>query len=58
VPSRGSVVIVRGGLAGASTAFSLRGQGFAERVILIGDEHLPPYERPPLSKTTYAARRG
>jgi 3-phenylpropionate/trans-cinnamate dioxygenase ferredoxin reductase subunit len=45
-----TVVIVGAGLAGAKTAESLRDQGFAGRVVLIGDEHHQPYERPPLSK--------
>lgn len=45
-----SVLIVGGGLAGASAAFELRDRGFAGRVTLIGEEHHLPYERPPLSK--------
>jgi 3-phenylpropionate/trans-cinnamate dioxygenase ferredoxin reductase subunit len=45
-----SVVIVGGGLAGASAAFELRKLDFAGRVTLIGEEQDPPYERPPLSK--------
>lgn len=44
-------VIVGGGLAGAKAAESLRGWGFDGRVILIGDEPVRPYERPPLSKS-------
>lgn len=44
------VVIVGGGLAGATAARSLREEGFDGHVILLGDEHHPPYERPPLSK--------
>ena len=43
-------VIVGAGLAGAKAAESLRQQGFGGRVVLIGNEHEPPYERPPLSK--------
>ncbi|OII64387.1 MULTISPECIES: NAD(P)/FAD-dependent oxidoreductase [unclassified Streptomyces] len=43
-------VIVGGGLAGAKAAETLRAEGFAGRVILIGDERDHPYERPPLSK--------
>ncbi len=43
-------VIIGGGLAGAKAAESLREEGFTGRVILIGDEHEQPYERPPLSK--------
>ena len=29
---------------------ALRGAGFGGRVVLVGDEAYPPYERPPLSK--------
>jgi 3-phenylpropionate/trans-cinnamate dioxygenase ferredoxin reductase subunit len=43
-------VIVGGGLAGAKAAETLREEGFAGRVVLIGDESELPYERPPLSK--------
>ncbi|WP_165990094.1 FAD-dependent oxidoreductase [Streptomyces sp. YIM 98790] len=43
-------VIIGGGLAGAKAAETLRKEGFGGRVILIGDEHEHPYERPPLSK--------
>ncbi|MEV1006052.1 FAD-dependent oxidoreductase [Streptomyces sp. NPDC049881] len=43
-------LIVGGGLAGAKAAQTLREEGFTGRVILIGDEHEQPYERPPLSK--------
>lgn len=45
-----SVVIVGGGLAGATAAFALRKQGFAGRVVLVSEEEAIPYERPPLSK--------
>lgn len=43
-------VIVGGGLGGATAAATLRGRGFDGRVLLIGAEPMPPYERPPLSK--------
>ncbi|UCM87756.1 NAD(P)/FAD-dependent oxidoreductase [Streptomyces marincola] len=43
-------VIIGAGLAGAKAAQTLREEGFDGRVILIGDEHEHPYERPPLSK--------
>ena len=43
-------MIVGGGLAGAKAAETLREEGFAGRVVLIGDESELPYERPPLSK--------
>ncbi|HEX5950270.1 MAG TPA: FAD-dependent oxidoreductase, partial [Actinomycetota bacterium] len=44
------VVVVGGGLAGASAVGALRDRGLDGRLVLIGDETLPPYERPPLSK--------
>ncbi len=44
-------VIVGAGLAGAKAVEALREQGFDGDVTLIGDEQLPPYERPPLSKS-------
>ena len=43
-------VIVGASLAGATAAETLRAEGFPGRVILIGEEPEPPYERPPLSK--------
>ena len=43
-------VIVGASLAGAKAAETLRADGFAGRVVLIGEETEPPYERPPLSK--------
>jgi 3-phenylpropionate/trans-cinnamate dioxygenase ferredoxin reductase component len=43
-------VIVGGGLAGAKAAETLRDEGFDGRVVLIGEEAVRPYERPPLSK--------
>jgi 3-phenylpropionate/trans-cinnamate dioxygenase ferredoxin reductase component len=43
-------VIVGAGLAGAKAAETLREEGFDGRLVLIGDEPEPPYERPPLSK--------
>jgi 3-phenylpropionate/trans-cinnamate dioxygenase ferredoxin reductase component len=43
-------VIVGASLAGAKAAETLRAEGFEGRVILLGEEPEPPYERPPLSK--------
>jgi len=43
-------VIVGAGLAGAKAAETLREEGFAGPVVLLGDEDERPYERPPLSK--------
>jgi 3-phenylpropionate/trans-cinnamate dioxygenase ferredoxin reductase subunit len=43
-------VIAGASLAGAKAAEKLREEGFAGRVVLIGDEQRRPYERPPLTK--------
>lgn len=44
------VVIVGAGHAGASVAMQLRKIGFAGEIVLLGDERVSPYQRPPLSK--------
>ncbi|HET7328217.1 MAG TPA: FAD-dependent oxidoreductase [Nocardioidaceae bacterium] len=43
-------VVVGGGLAGAKAVETLRAEGFAGPVHLVGAERWRPYERPPLSK--------
>ncbi len=43
-------VIVGASLAGAKAAETLRAEGFAGRLVLVGAEPARPYERPPLSK--------
>jgi hypothetical protein len=43
-------LIVGASLAGGKAAETLRAEGFAGRVILVGEEPELPYERPPLSK--------
>ncbi len=45
-----TVVIAGAGIAGASAADTLRRDGYEGRVVLVGEEQDPPYERPPLSK--------
>lgn len=42
--------IIGAGVAGASAADTLRAQGFDGRILLIGGESDPPYNRPALSK--------
>ena len=42
--------IVGANLAGGRAAIALRSEGYDGRLVLIGDEAYPPYERPPLSK--------
>jgi 3-phenylpropionate/trans-cinnamate dioxygenase ferredoxin reductase subunit len=44
------VVVIGAGQAAASLVARLRGQGYADDITLIGDEPVPPYQRPPLSK--------
>ncbi len=45
-----SVVVVGAGLAATQTVAALRESGFAGRVVVLGAEGVPPYDRPPLSK--------
>ncbi len=44
------VVVIGAGQAGASLVARLRGQGFDGAITLLGEEPVPPYQRPPLSK--------
>ena len=44
------IVIVGAGRAGAYAAATLRQEGFTGRIFLVGEEPVPPYDRPPLSK--------
>lgn len=50
----GAVVILGTGQGGFQVAASLRENGFDGRVVLVGDEAEPPYQRPPLSKAYLA----
>ncbi len=51
------VVIVGAGHGGAQAALALRQGGFAGSVAMIGNEPVPPYERPPLSKEYLAQEK-
>ncbi len=51
-------VIVGASLAGAKAAQTLRDEGFEGRVVLLGDEPVRPYERPPLSKEYLQGKAG
>ncbi len=54
--SIGRVVIIGAGQAGGWVARTLRDEGFAGDIILVGDEPHPPHERPPLSKDVLLGR--
>src|SRR5207249_167949 len=42
--------VVGAGIAAGAAVYTLRTEGFDGRIVLVGDESHPPYERPPLSK--------
>jgi len=44
------VAVIGAGQAAAQLALSLRSGGFADPIVIIGDEPFLPYQRPPLSK--------
>jgi 3-phenylpropionate/trans-cinnamate dioxygenase ferredoxin reductase subunit len=48
------IVIIGAGQAGAQAIATLRAEGFAGSLTLVGDEAYPPYQRPPLSKAYLA----
>jgi NADPH-dependent 2,4-dienoyl-CoA reductase/sulfur reductase-like enzyme len=50
MPAEPAFVIIGASLAGAKAAETLREEGFAGSIVLIGAEEDRPYERPPLSK--------
>jgi len=47
---RRQFVLIGGGHASVSTARALRRLEFDGHIIIVGDESVPPYQRPPLSK--------
>ncbi|HET8778269.1 MAG TPA: NAD(P)/FAD-dependent oxidoreductase [Candidatus Limnocylindria bacterium] len=49
-PSRADVLLVGAGVAAVRCARTLRRRGFAGSILLVGDEPMLPYNRPPLSK--------
>jgi len=51
------MVIVGAGQAGGRAALTLRDLGYDGRVVLLGAEPHPPYERPPLSKAYLTGER-
>ena len=52
-----SIVVIGAGQAGGWVAKTLRDQKFAGKIVLVGDEQYPPYERPPLSKDVLLGSR-
>lgn len=58
MPSSQTFVIVGASLAGAKAAETLRSEGFDGRIVLVGDEPVRPYERPPLSKEYLRGEKG
>jgi len=52
----GTVVVVGAALAGLRAAQALRRSGFDGRLVVIGEEAEPPYDRPPLSKEVLAGK--
>jgi 3-phenylpropionate/trans-cinnamate dioxygenase ferredoxin reductase subunit len=44
------IVVIGAGQAGASLVARLRDEGYPGAITLVGDEPVPPYQRPPLSK--------
>ena len=52
------MVIIGGGLAGATAAETLREEGWSGVVTIVADEPETPYQRPPLSKGFLAVKEG
>nr|WTB35484.1 FAD-dependent oxidoreductase [Streptomyces sp. NBC_00830] len=52
----GRIVIVGASLAGLRAGWTLRQEGFAGSLTVIGEEPDPPYDRPPLSKQVLMGR--
>jgi 3-phenylpropionate/trans-cinnamate dioxygenase ferredoxin reductase subunit len=50
--SEAGMVIVGAGKAAARAVVGLREHGWTGSIVLIGEEELPPYDRPPLSKAS------
>ena len=46
----GGILIIGAGQSGMQIADTLREEGFDGAITLVGDESIPPYQRPPLSK--------
>ena len=57
-PADTGMVIIGGGLTGATAAETLRKEGFTGPVTIVADEPEIPYQRPPLSKGFLAGTEG
>ncbi|MEO6152012.1 MAG: FAD-dependent oxidoreductase [Croceibacterium sp.] len=55
--SDAEVVIVGTGHGGSQAAITLRQQGYAGSIVMIGRDREPPYERPPLTKDYLAGEK-
>jgi 3-phenylpropionate/trans-cinnamate dioxygenase ferredoxin reductase subunit len=55
LPSHVDLLAVGGGVAAARCVRALRRQGFRGSILMVGEEGLPPYNRPPLSKEVLLA---
>jgi len=53
-----TVVIIGAGQAGGQCALSLRRNGFDGKILIVGEEPHPPYQRPPLSKAYLSGEIG
>jgi NADPH-dependent 2,4-dienoyl-CoA reductase/sulfur reductase-like enzyme len=51
------VLVVGAGLAGSRVAETLRAEGYAGELVVVGEEPAPPYERPALSKELLSGTR-
>ncbi|GGV60478.1 pyridine nucleotide-disulfide oxidoreductase [Streptomyces longisporoflavus] len=53
-----TITVVGASLAGLYAARELRARGYDGRLVIIGDEPHPPYDRPPLSKDFLSGKAG
>lgn len=52
------IIVIGAGQAGQSVVTTLRARGFDGQITLIGEEPVPPYQRPPLSKAYLSGEIG
>ena len=56
MPEMETIAVVGAALAGLRALQALRRAGFAGRLVAVGEENEPPYDRPPLSKDVLAGK--